>query len=321
MRGYFRSMKYSKSIFFASLIIIAYLLPLLIMGKYSQIMVWDNLDSNLVGIKMLVESGKIFSNSNDLIPMIMNGLPRSSLGSEYNVIFLLFYFFKPFTAYVINQVLIHFLAFCGMYLLLKEHFIKDAKDELITVGAALAFSLVPFWPFGGLSVAGLPFALYAFLNIREKISSKIDWMIILFLPLYSSFVLSGIFYIVALGILWLIDLIKQRKINYNFIFALFLITSMYLLVEYRTIYSMFFNSNVISHRAEFNPQLVELNFIEAFTSGIDIFINGQPHSHSLHSPVIIYALLLVIIIAVLTKTRIDLILKKMLTTLLPNFQV
>ena len=61
-----------------------------------------------------------------------------------------------------------FVAFFGMYLLLQRHVIQGERYEFIASGVALAFSFLPFLPTSGLSFAGMPLVLYAFLNIRPK---------------------------------------------------------------------------------------------------------------------------------------------------------
>ena len=55
-----------------------------------------------------------------------------------------------------------------MYLLVG--YLLKTKDNkgLISALVALAFSIIPFWPSGGLTVAGQPLLLYSFLNLIKK---------------------------------------------------------------------------------------------------------------------------------------------------------
>ena len=255
--------------------------PFILLGEDSPVLIHDNLDSNLVWHTTLVQSDKILGSMDSTIPQVMNGLPRNTLGSEFSFILFLFYIFPPFTAYALNLTFMHFIAFFGMYLLLTRHIVKEKENNFIAVGAALCFALLPFWPFGGLSIAGMPFALYAFLNIRNRDSSYKDWLIICILPLYSSLPLSFFFFLTAVGVLWLIDFIRKKDANLHFLGAICLMTGIFLLVEYRLVYGMFFDSSYVPHRVEFGPSGDGL--IKCIITAGDNFIFGQYHAVSLHS--------------------------------------
>jgi hypothetical protein len=271
-----------KYISLAVAILVFYLSPLFILGQNSHILIHDNLDSNVVWFKVLSESGHIFGSLDATIPNIMNGLPRDCLGSEFSVILWLYYLLGPFTAYIVNITLMHFIAFIGMYLLLKSHFLRDEKYEIIIVGAALAFALLPFWPSGGLSIAGQPLALYAFLNIRGNLSTKKDWLILLLIPFYSSFTVSFVFFLFALGTLWIYDTAKTKRINYPFFIAIALMTSIFVIVEYRLIYDMLLNSGYVSHRIELQrAAFSSVDTIRAIKRSIANFVFGQYHAASL----------------------------------------
>src|SRR5699024_10216298 len=133
-----------------------------------HIRVHDNLDSNIVWYKLLSESGMIFSPPDATLPQIINGLPRSALQSAFDGVVWLYVLFVPFTAYTIIQTIMRFVAFLVMFLLLKHYVIKHDHKRIITIGVALGFALLPFWPSGALSIAGLPLALHIFLVIRNK---------------------------------------------------------------------------------------------------------------------------------------------------------
>ena len=82
-----------------------YLSPLFIYGENLYILVYDNLDSSVTWFKILAESGKIFADSMDIIPNMMNGLPRLSYGSELSLIVWFYYFLEPFHAYMLNEII------------------------------------------------------------------------------------------------------------------------------------------------------------------------------------------------------------------------
>jgi uncharacterized membrane protein len=278
----------NKKISIIALIILgAYMAPFLIMGENIPTLVHDNLDANLVWTKVLAESGKLFGSFNTTIPQIMGGLPRNTFGSEFQGVVWLFSLFPPFPAYALNLALIHFVAFVGMYLLLSRHVIGNEKDrDFIIVGGALAFALLPFWPFGGLSVAGMPLALYTFLNIRNRSFHITDWIILGLIPIYASFPLSFVFFLSVIGLIWFVDLLIKRDTNPVFFFSIFFMTGIFLLIENRLIYDMFLNPNYTTHRVEFagnNPSSAQ-SFVEIINSLNTVkqdFIFGQHISPSL----------------------------------------
>ena len=103
-----------------------------------------------------------------IIPQIINGhLSRNAFGTEYSIIVWLYALFPTMIAYGLSQALTRIVAFFGMYLLLKKHFLPGEKWDFLQIGTALAFALTPFWPSGMLSTLGMPLALWAFLNIRN----------------------------------------------------------------------------------------------------------------------------------------------------------
>ena len=94
----------------AFLTIAIYLYPLLDL-EHLYILEFDNLDSNIVWNKILAESGKIFASNHEIIPNMMSGLPRSSYGSEFDIMLWLYYLFSPPIAYAVNEAIIHIVAF------------------------------------------------------------------------------------------------------------------------------------------------------------------------------------------------------------------
>ncbi|MEZ5335184.1 MAG: DUF6044 family protein [Methanolobus sp.] len=268
----------------AMCVLLAYISPYYILRENTPVLIHDNLDSFLAWHTILAQSDHILGSFDSTIPQIMNGLPRNCLGSEFSFILLLFYLFPPFTAYALNLTLMHIIAFSGMYLLLSRRIDTGDGNRFIIIGVSLCFALLPFWPFGGLTIAGMPLALYAFLNIREGKHSYKDWMIILLIPFYSSFALGFFFFLTGIGILWLIDFIKKKDSNILFLVAIALMTLIFLTVEYRLVYGMFLDSGYVSHRVDFYTiSTPETKFIGSLDRAIINFNSGQYHAASLHT--------------------------------------
>ena len=286
-------------IFISLSLMIWYISPLFYSTFY--IPTFDNLDSTIVWYKILAHSDKIFASNDTIIPNMMNGLPRSSYGSEFNIILLLYYIFTPKVAFIINEIIIHTVAFFAMYIFLKRYIVPYHpyyKKTPIYIGA-LYFALLPYWSGAGLSIPLLPLVTYSLLNIKYHKDTKLDWIFLAILPLYSSFVFLYIFYISFAGIYWLYDSIYHKKVNIRLFCAIFMMGVVFLLKDYRLIMSMFVDQNFISHRVEFDIFFKE-NLWESYRLALVNFIQGHvPHSQSFQQvfvlPIALIALMLTLV--------------------------
>ena len=276
-------------------VVLSYLIPLFKTPLY--ISVFDNLDSTIPLLKILAHSGKIFADNNNIIPNMMNGLPRSTYGSEYNVMLWLYYFFEPKTAYIINQITLHIVAYVSMYTLLKKYITNNNTIESYTVllTASLYFALLPFFSPEGLSIPLLPLVTFSLLNIKYRKDRIWDWLLLITAPLYTNFIFVYMFYILLAGIYGIIESIRHKQIQYRYFMALFIMGIFYLLVEYRLVLSTI-TSSFISHRTEFNFFFTS-TIMDAYRGAHIFFLNGH-HQHlvDLQSfyvlPVILIGLLL-----------------------------
>ncbi|WP_261134120.1 DUF6044 family protein [Bacillus sp. Marseille-Q3570] len=280
------TMKY-KHIWIPCVILLVFLSPYYILGQDTHIRLHDNMDSNIVWFKLLSESNLIFSLDGTL-PNVINGLPRDALPSSLDAMVWLYIMFKPFTAYVINQTIMRFVAFYGMYKLLNSHFLKGGNGtKWLSSGVALCFALLPFWPSGALSIAGLPLAFHLFLTIRKlgKETPKRNWVLLLLIPFHSSFILTFIFFLAGIGLLWLWDLYRTRRFNGLFFTAIAAMTSIFLVKNYLLIDSVLFNEEHIPHRNEFNLGHKDLKGVyELF---IHDFLNAHTHDWTFHKTLIL----------------------------------
>ncbi|MFD1737331.1 DUF6044 family protein [Bacillus salitolerans] len=268
----------------AFIIMSLYLSPLYILGENAHIRVHDNLDSNLAWYKVLKESGELFGSPEATIPQIINGVPRNAFGTEWSGIVWLHVLFPTMVAYALSQTITRVFAFIGMYLLLKTHFLKDQEWSYVRVGVALAFSLTPFWPSGMLSTLGMPLALWAFLNIRAHQNTWKDYVTLTLLPFYSSIVLGFFFFLFAMGALWLVDLLRLKRWNLKFLISIFYMTFIYLMVEYRLVYSFLFSSEANSRDEYFHARLSLWRSIRLTFKN---FVLGHTHVMTVHGLIIL----------------------------------
>lgn len=288
--------KEQRLMVFALFAIAVFVSPLFILGENAHIRVHDNLDSNLSWYKVLADSGQLTGPINASIKQVMNGnLSRNAFGTEFSLIVWLYALFPTMTAYALSQTITRIAAFIGMYLLLKTHFLKGEGWESVNIGTALALAFTPFWPSGMLSTLGMPFALWAFLNIRNGEKSWKNYLVLTLLPFYSSIVLGFFFFLSAMGIFWLTDTLRGRGWNLRFLFSIVYMTMVYFMVEYRLVYSFLFDDDPNSRDDYFHARL---SIAHALRLTLKNFLFGHHHAATIHTivilPTILFAFYLVL---------------------------
>lgn len=295
--------EYSREYLFlsiAGIIILFYILPYLVLGQDANLLIHDNLDSGFALQKVLVETKSLFISNSTIVEPVIGGVPRSSFSSEFNIMLFWLWLFNPIWAYIINRVIIILIAFIGMYLLLSKHIIPGKENNIIHVGVALTFSLLPFWPLGGLSISGIPLVIYFFLNIRSGYTKWYSWLIIILFPFYSSLVLIGFFLLFSLFLLWLGDLIIQKQFKSLFLVGLVILSSLYVLSEYR-LFAILLDQSFDSHRIEFVSGVIGLR--RALNNTVSMFLYGQYHAHSLHRIIVLPTVMFSLFILIELKDR------------------
>ncbi len=224
-----------------------YFAPFLLLGGRSYFNIEDTLDDEFVTNYLLVKTGKaLVLDGATPIDNIMNGIPRGTLPSGLSVPILLFYVFPPAWAYIVNFILVHTIGFCGMFLLLRRHFLTKDDDYLLAGAISICFFLIPYYTVYGATVAGQPLLAYAFLNIRKGEGNWKDYLVILLFPLWSTMVLIAPFAGTALGLILTIDWVRSRRLNKNFLIAIVFLISVYIALQYQLVDSIL-GSHLGSH--------------------------------------------------------------------------
>ena len=282
-------MSYKKYNFFKFLpliLIFCYFLPFFIFGENSKIRIHDNLDSNLVWVKLLLEKTSFFPAPNTIFNNVMDGISLSSLYPYYNLPVLFFSIFGMYWGYIFNRLLMSILAYIGMFYLLDNHFLKSKYrcNEISSI-VALLFSVLPFWSFD-LSVSGLPLLLFSIINLKKDSSNIfLNYFILVLYGFYSSFILVGFFIIIILLISGFIDFLRLKKLNKQFILGLLLLLLSYFISHYPLFYQFLFEKEFISHRV--NAQILPLSLLESLNESYLLLTEGQIHTWSLQKFLII----------------------------------
>ncbi len=274
----------------AFVVLLVYLSPNIFFPDSAHILIHDNLDSNVVWYKNIAESPNLFKGNETVIERTMNGLNRGAYISEYKVIVLLYYVFPSQIAYHLNIILQHLVGFIGMFLLLKRYVYRDsskASNYAMTL-VALAFGLLPFWPSGGIGIAGIPVVFYALLNIFHKTHTWKDWIWLIIFPLYSELVLSGMFVVTVFTVYFIYKMIRNKTFSYLIFLSLFILTVIYIGANYR----MF--QLVLVDKFESGRELMEFSYGKKLNTkgvlGLSFLgaVRGQHHFHTMAFPFLIF---------------------------------
>ena len=256
-------------------ILVIYLLPYYYNIENSKFLIHDNLDSNVVWFKNLAESGELFNHSGGVIERTLNGLSRKFYPSDLNIHTITYYIFPPIYAYCILIIFNHVIALLGMYLLAGFLLRKKQNKKLISAVVALMFSLIPFWPSGGLTVAGQPLLLYSFLNLINKRNLILSWSIIFFFPLCSSLHLGNIFFMTTGFLIFIMFSLKRKKFYPNVILACLIFTISSVVIEHRILYEFFVQKSVLQRSISHVSNALNLNGLIGVSS-LQI-LKGQYH--------------------------------------------
>ena len=286
--------------FFVISIMLVYFLPFLVLGENSYFIVHDNLDSEFVYKHALVNTGQAFNFSKDAtIKQVMDGIPRSAYRSGFDFTLLLFYLFDSHVAYIVNHIVVHMIAFIGMFLLLKKHFIKEDKNTCQVWLLSLCFAFIPFYSQYGISVAGQPLLFYAFLNIIYRKVKIRDFFIIFFFPFYSHIILVAPFILTFLIVLAVVDAFNNKAINKLFVIAILLLGLSYLLVEFQLVFASI-NNEFVSHRSTWD-RWNDLNIASNINRTIEILFETQYHTGKFPTIVILFCTQLALSVLIANK--------------------
>lgn len=237
------------SILLLNIIVLAYLLPLILLGENAYVGIHDQLDSHIIWYRILKQNGMVFSDSYQSVSQMMDA-PRLSFYNEFFLNYWLHYLLGTFPALVLNKFILHFSALWGMYLLLK-HFKINRKVIFLS---SIYFALLPHSQFWGLSIAAQPLVLLIFLKIYERNGLRLSEIFVLLIYLlYTNFYSVSLFFLLAVSAYFLVDFVKKQKFNWTITLTILVMAVLSLVMEYRLIESIFFNDTYLSSRLERDP--------------------------------------------------------------------
>lgn len=270
-------------------------LPLFILGEDSFVLIHDNLDSYLPLFRRMAESGLLFSSSSTPFPSLLGGMPRGFLFSGYYFPAILHLYFPAFYAYAIDRTIVHLIAFLGMFRLLHYGYLRFRLSALLSALVATCFGMLPFFPYTGLSVAGLPLVLASLIAIQEHGWSLKDTLILVLFPFYSCVVHVGAFFLFCLCLYLLYDAFCQKHLNVRLFIGIAILVCGHLIVEHLLVEQFLSADFPASHRSTWNSLLLGVNEPSSWEVFWENLTRGHYHSTAFQSPVIFIALILAVI--------------------------
>lgn len=239
-----------------SIILILYYLPFIILGENFPLDVFDNMNSNIVWNKIAFENWKLIFSPLTKVPNLLGGqVPFSSIFPGFNFSILPFIFFGSYWGVVINHIIMSVIGYFGILKLFSK-FLKISNKNLIWI-IAVSFSLIPFWGFS-MHVIGLPLLFYSIFRLYNKTENWKHWAYVVFFGFNSDLVLIGIFTLIIFSYILCLHFVKFKRINYNLLKAIIILSISYCLTSFPLIYSFLFAKDFVSHRTEMSIYSMDL---------------------------------------------------------------
>jgi hypothetical protein len=286
-----------NTIFFIGAIIILfiYLLPHFFKTNSSVFLVHDNLDSNVVWNKVLANDPNVYSLNNKPISGILNSLPSGVYRSEFTYVTLLYYFFSPLTAYNLNAIFIHLIAFFCALIFLNSTFRNNPFT--VQIGLSLCWSLLPFRTAAMLSVAALPLIAKIAWDLSKNRNSIKSFIILSIYPFFSDLFLVNTFTLFALVVFAFVHLLRYKRTPKKLLLGITILTISSILVHYK-LFELIFIDGFETHRnLTRNSESANLNLKGFIGTSMVTALKGQYHFHTFS-----YLLTIPIIISGLTFT-------------------
>jgi len=216
-----------------------------------------------------------------------------------------FLIFDPPTAFVINSILLRVIKYLGMYLLLTDYIVdKSNISKWYASATAFCFSVINFNIITLGTVSCLPFFLWGVLNFYNNKKIILSSIAILLYPFLSPLAYGGLAACLFIFTFHIIKCFYLKQNTSKFWILILSFFILYILVESRSIYSVLFDSDYISHRSIVWSILGNFNFKDFFLDFTGIFFRSS-HTHhvSHHYPIITFTVFLTMFLIVINKKK------------------
>jgi hypothetical protein len=282
--------------------LLLFMLPLVVLGPRTFILIHDNLEAEVAWVYLLAKLHlAMASGPGAVVPPIMNGIPRDALRSGLSVTILVFNLLRdsPLVAYLVHEALVRVAALLGMYWLLRRYGLARPEQRGLAAAVALLWAALPVYSIWGLTVLGQPLLLRAALRLRDGSANVLDWLVCAAFPLWSSFVLVGPFIAVVWGVWLLLDLARRGRrawpATWRGVGGVGLLMVSYALVEWRLFYSLLISNEFVAHREAFDlERLLTQGLGVGLLDAVRLFWLGHYHASPFFKGGIVLAVLIVL---------------------------
>ena len=175
----------------------AVFIPLFIWGENCVFPIHDQLDETILSY---ILNARHWGEGVNLFPELLGGINTSGMQPSAVLFIPLYRLFSAVNAFLIQYAVVFLCGFFGMYLAMKEM----TGSSILAVAMGGCFCMLPIPPVYGLSVMGVPFLLWCFLNLWNRRRIVFSFLYLLLFGLTTHLVLIG--YVVLgfwlLAILW-----------------------------------------------------------------------------------------------------------------------
>lgn len=258
-------------------------------GEHSFIAIHDNLDLFVAHNKIMKNQGIFFGKAKEAL--LLGGVSRNLLGSEFSLNNILYVLFQPYTAYVVGYFLKLLIGFSSFILLSKEIYGEEySKYRNLNYLVAAGFCMIPVFPTYGIAFVSVPLVVYLLLKIYRE--PKAIWYGLLFLyPLVSYFSYFGIFILGYMVLVFIYLWIKEKKIPFSFGIAIVVLAAGYVIWEYRLFMEILFSDTVTIRDS---MAMMDVSLGQMFADILTVMFNPGFHAQDNHGywilPVVIFML-------------------------------
>ncbi|MBR1862070.1 MAG: hypothetical protein IJ796_09485 [Lachnospiraceae bacterium] len=286
-------------------------MPFFILKGNSVISVREQLDGEIVAY---ILGAKYLFTGTTVYPEFLGGVPAGALTPPSYGTLLLYKVFSPLYAFLVNQFIVMFTGFLGMYF----WGVKLTGRRLFSFFGGLLFSFLPFFTVYGISVSGVPMVMWAFCELvgtgfpgtasDEKIvSAKKNgkagyisaYICIAYYALFSSLILCGYAVCAVLVCLFVVALTGRKRfgIKTEGIIRSAVATAelpvLYLIMNFDLIIQIFYpEKGFVSHKTEYIKHGASF-----WTEFSGLFWKGSIAVPSLHSFILVASVIVLMVSA------------------------
>lgn len=250
-------------------------LPYFILKEGSVFEIIDQLDEDILSY---VLTARHWGEGLQTMPEMLGGINASGLQPAAILFLPLYKIFPTFWAFIIQYAVCFLAAFGGMYFCIREL----TESNILSIAAAVCFSMLPLYPVYGLSIMGIPLIFYAVLCLAKR--KNMVWSLILtvFFGLTSSLVYTG-YAVLSIWAVFLIVIFVRKDWNKGLTAGFLLLTAVYIIVNYHLFLELILGESLYtSHREEM------VNYAMPFWNTVkDVFLNSGQHARSYHKQLIV----------------------------------